>query len=109
MLFDSPVEVVGEAAAVLGGASLTGGVGTVPGVLLGIVTWFYLTDKPEKADWLSAEQKAWLKGKLDAEVAAKHVSLAKFFFEWLLPQAEPNFDFALASTDILMDDAAIAY
>ncbi|MGY4625386.1 hypothetical protein ACVWY3_003142 [Bradyrhizobium sp. USDA 4486] len=43
----------------------------IPSVLLGIVTWFYLTDRPEKADWLSAEQKAWLKAKLDAEIAAK--------------------------------------
>jgi ACS family tartrate transporter-like MFS transporter len=43
----------------------------IPSVLLGLVTWFYLTDKPEKADWLSAEQKAWLKSRLDAENAAK--------------------------------------
>ena len=32
----------------------------IPSVLLGIVTWFYLTDRPEKADWLTTEQKAWL-------------------------------------------------
>src|SRR3978361_231658 len=32
----------------------------VPSVLLGIVTWFYLTDRPAKADWLTAEQKGWL-------------------------------------------------
>src|ERR1700750_194309 len=25
----------------------------IPSVLLGIVTWFYLTDKPEKANWLT--------------------------------------------------------
>ena len=53
----------------------------VPSVLLGIVTWFYLTDAPEKAGWLSPAQKAWLKSKLDAEVAAKqavkHVSLGQ--------------------------------
>ncbi len=53
----------------------------IPSVLLGIVTWFYLTDRPEQADWLSAEQKAWLKAKLDAEVAAKqaakHFTLAR--------------------------------
>jgi ACS family tartrate transporter-like MFS transporter len=53
----------------------------IPSVLLGIVTWFYLTDRPEKADWLSAEQKTWLKGRLDSEVAAKqavkHLSLGE--------------------------------
>jgi MFS transporter, ACS family, tartrate transporter len=43
----------------------------IPSVLLGIVTWFYLTDRPEKADWLNAEQKAWLASKLQAENAAK--------------------------------------
>src|SRR6516162_2540167 len=29
----------------------------LPSGLLGIVTWFYLTDKPECATWLTAEQK----------------------------------------------------
>lgn len=29
----------------------------VPSVIAGIVTWFYLTDKPEQASWLSSEQK----------------------------------------------------
>jgi MFS transporter, ACS family, tartrate transporter len=43
----------------------------IPSVLLGIVTWFYLTDRPEKADWLNAAQKAWLASKLQAENAAK--------------------------------------
>ena len=43
----------------------------IPSVLLGIVTWFYLTDRPAKADWLTAEQKAWLSAKLDSEIAAK--------------------------------------
>jgi D-galactonate transporter len=43
----------------------------IPSVLLGIVTWFYLTDRPAHATWLGAEQKAWLAAKLDAEIAAK--------------------------------------
>src|ERR1700737_1745153 len=43
----------------------------IPSVLLGIVTWFYLTDRPAKADWLTAEQKAWLSSKLESEIAAK--------------------------------------
>ena len=46
----------------------------VPSVLLGIVTWFYLTDRPERADWLTAEQKAWLASKLNAEIAAKQAA-----------------------------------
>src|SRR3954453_86294 len=43
----------------------------IPSVLLGIVTWFYLTDRPEKADWLTKEQKAWLSAKLQAGIATK--------------------------------------
>jgi MFS transporter, ACS family, tartrate transporter len=46
----------------------------VPSVLLGIVTWFYLTDRPAKADWLNAEQKVWLAAKLESEVAAKQAA-----------------------------------
>jgi D-galactonate transporter len=53
----------------------------IPSVLLGIVTWFYLTDRPEKAEWLNADQKAWLASKLQAENAAKqaarHLSLGQ--------------------------------
>src|SRR6201747_824324 len=43
----------------------------IPSVLLGIVTWFYLTDRPEKAGWLTSEQKAWLSSRLAAGEAAK--------------------------------------
>src|ERR1700749_2089566 len=46
----------------------------IPSVLLGIVTWFYLTDKPEHADWLTAEQKVRLAGQLDGEPAAKQAA-----------------------------------
>jgi D-galactonate transporter len=46
----------------------------IPSVLLGIVTWFYLTDRPEKAGWLAPEQKAWLASKLQAENAAKQAA-----------------------------------
>ena len=43
----------------------------IPSVLLGVVTWFYLTDRPSQATWLSVEQKAWLIAKLEAERVAK--------------------------------------
>lgn len=46
----------------------------VPSVLLGLVTWFYLTDKPEHATWLTSEQKAWLAAKLKGETAAKQAA-----------------------------------
>ncbi|WP_029584281.1 MFS transporter [Bradyrhizobium sp. URHD0069] len=46
----------------------------IPSVLLGIVTWFYLTDRPERAAWLAPEQKAWLSARLQAENAAKQAA-----------------------------------
>jgi MFS transporter, ACS family, tartrate transporter len=39
----------------------------VPTVLLGIGVLFYLTDRPAQASWLTAEEKAWLIGRLEAE------------------------------------------
>lgn len=42
-----------------------------PAVLLGIVAWFYLTDTPQQAAWLNAEEKA----ALAAQLAREHVTL----------------------------------
>ena len=38
-----------------------------PAVLLGIVTYFYLTDRPADADWLETSERAWLRDRLDGE------------------------------------------
>ncbi|WP_111892455.1 MFS transporter [Acinetobacter sp. MB5] len=32
----------------------------VPALILGVVVFFYMTDHPEKATWLAADEKAWL-------------------------------------------------
>ena len=45
----------------------------IPTVLIGIVTLFLLTDKPEQARFLSGEEKTWLTAKLHAERRAKDV------------------------------------
>lgn len=42
----------------------------LPTVLLGIAFLLLLTRRPEEAGWLSAEQRAWLQRRLDAECAA---------------------------------------
>jgi len=39
----------------------------IPAVILGIVTWYYLTDRPADAAWLSGEEKAWLTRELNGE------------------------------------------
>ncbi len=42
-----------------------------PAVVLGIVTYFYLTDKPADAPWLTAEERQTVMGRLAAEKADK--------------------------------------
>jgi len=42
-----------------------------PTVLIGVATYFVLTDRPEQARFLSAEEKHWLTSKLAAERRAK--------------------------------------
>src|SRR6201996_6084831 len=39
----------------------------VPAVLLGLASFVYLTDRPEHAQWLTAEQRQWLVATLDNE------------------------------------------
>ncbi|WP_405165185.1 MFS transporter [Nocardia sp. NBC_01499] len=46
-------------------------VGGVPAVVLGIAFFFALTESPEKAKWLNATERAWLKETLDAENAER--------------------------------------
>jgi MFS transporter, ACS family, tartrate transporter len=36
----------------------------IPAVVLGIVTWLYLSDRPEEAGWLSVEERDWLTGEI---------------------------------------------
>ena len=55
----------------------------LPTAILGIVCLFYLTDRPEQAHWLSAEQRDWLIKRMASErqerKAAPHVSIWKLF------------------------------
>ena len=39
----------------------------LPAVLLGVVCWFYLTDRPADAHWLTDDQRSWLTATLAAE------------------------------------------
>ncbi len=43
----------------------------LPSVALGVVTWFYLTDRPEQAKWLPEDEKAWIIHELEGEHRAK--------------------------------------
>jgi ACS family tartrate transporter-like MFS transporter len=56
----------------------------IPTVLIGFVVLFVLTDKPEQAKWLTAEEKQWLSTRLAAEKKAKEdvkrISMWQSFF-----------------------------
>ena len=43
----------------------------IPAVILGVVVLFYMTDRPEKATWLAADERDWLVQEMNAERAAK--------------------------------------
>jgi len=46
----------------------------VPAILLGAVTWFYLTDEPSRATWLDKDARSWLVQRLFAEQDAMPVA-----------------------------------
>jgi MFS transporter, ACS family, tartrate transporter len=43
----------------------------LPAIVLGVVTLFYMTDRPEQARWLPADERDWLVEKLRDELRAK--------------------------------------
>jgi MFS transporter, ACS family, tartrate transporter len=57
----------------------------IPTVLIGIVTFFYLTDRPSEARWLTAEEKGWLDGTLSGErnhIETQHgIGMLRSFFD----------------------------
>ncbi len=43
----------------------------VPAIVIGIIAWFYLADRPDDAKWLTQEEKDWLNKELASEDKAK--------------------------------------
>ncbi|HXW16050.1 MAG TPA: MFS transporter [Terriglobia bacterium] len=43
----------------------------LPAIVLGMVTFFYLTDRPRDATWLEPEERAWITQELEREKAEK--------------------------------------
>ncbi|MCI9887476.1 MFS transporter [Micrococcales bacterium 31B] len=41
----------------------------LPAIIVGIIAWFYLTDRPADATWLSPDERRWLAGALESERA----------------------------------------
>lgn len=63
----------------------------IPAIIVGVIAWFYLKDKPADAKWLTPAEQTWLTGALEKERKAAggdgHVS-ARFAFKsgrvWML-------------------------
>lgn len=43
----------------------------LPAIVLGVITWFYLTDRPSQAAWLDDDEKKWLTAELESEGSSK--------------------------------------
>jgi ACS family tartrate transporter-like MFS transporter len=43
----------------------------IPAVVVGIITYFYMTDRPVQAPWLPDDERDWLASELQAELQAK--------------------------------------
>lgn len=43
----------------------------LPAIVLAVVTWFFLTDRPAQAKWLTPAERDWLTAELEAEQAAQ--------------------------------------
>lgn len=46
----------------------------IPSIILGLITLFYLTDRPERAKWLPEDEKRWLTEQLERERAKKEAA-----------------------------------
>ncbi|GAC1331114.1 MAG: MFS transporter [Collimonas sp.] len=46
----------------------------LPAIVVGVIAWFYLADKPADAKWLSEAERTWLTTALAAEARTKHTS-----------------------------------
>ena len=48
----------------------------VPAIFLGVVAFFFLTDQPREAGWLTAEQRQWISRKLEEEKPPNRQSIS---------------------------------
>jgi len=57
----------------------------LPALVLGVVTWFYLTDRPKDAAWLEPEERKWLSEVIadeNRETASSHRSFREVLSDW---------------------------
>ncbi len=58
----------------------------IPALILSVVVYFYLTDRPADATWLAPEERRWLADRLAAEerqrLEAEHFSIGRALTDW---------------------------
>jgi len=52
----------------------------IPALVLGVVVFFYMTDRPEQASWLEKDERDWLVGVMNDERAANKTASANHSF-----------------------------
>ena len=55
----------------------------IPAILFGLITWFYLTDRPDQAKWLPAGERLWIVNELQREKSRKSSALSCTIWEAL--------------------------
>jgi MFS transporter, ACS family, tartrate transporter len=48
----------------------------LPSVVLGVIAWFYLTERPREASWLATDEQSWLAARIDGEHHQRHAALS---------------------------------
>jgi ACS family tartrate transporter-like MFS transporter len=76
-----------------------------PAVIFGFITYFYLTDRPAEAKWLTAEEKDWLDAEMRAEKkvveSGRRISVLQTLFSWrVLSLAAIHFGQAAVSVSL---------
>jgi MFS transporter, ACS family, tartrate transporter len=59
----------------------------IPALLMSFAVFYYLTDRPELATWLEADERKWLQDRLDAERVSRETS---FKMGWLKSMLAPR-------------------
>jgi sugar phosphate permease len=55
----------------------------IPAIVFGVITVFYLTDRPHEARWLSTEEREWITAELEQEALAKKAARSYKIWEAL--------------------------
>ena len=84
----------------------------IPAVVVGVIAWFYLPDRPADAKWLTPEEQAWLTEEMEVEASTKvahagHANIGAAFKSgrvWTLALIYFGFIYGLYALAVLPSD-----